>query len=148
VARKLLGVAEGTVSTFDVEPTEITDTDAVAGRIEAAVPGCARSESASSTRGRRDHGEARSVPAPGGRPGAAGRRVGIANTMLMSTTERFVEFGVMRTNGWTRRNILFLVTSECALLGLLSGGVLRDGGPARGEAHRDSAGFELDLRPG
>ena len=27
--------------------------------------------------------------------------VGIANTMLMSTSERFVEFGVMRTNGWT-----------------------------------------------
>ena len=43
--------------------------------------------------------------------------VGIANTMLMSTMERFVEFGVMRTNGWTRRNILGLVTAESALLG-------------------------------
>ena len=47
--------------------------------------------------------------------------VGIANTMLMSTTERYVEFGVMRTNGWTRRNVLVLVTAESALLGLLSG---------------------------
>ena len=28
--------------------------------------------------------------------------VGIINTMLMSTTERFVEFGVLRTNGWSR----------------------------------------------
>ena len=47
--------------------------------------------------------------------------VGIANTMLMSAMERIVEFGVMRANGWTRRNILSLVTVESALLGLLSG---------------------------
>ena len=47
--------------------------------------------------------------------------VGIANTMLMSAVERTVEFGVMRANGWTRRNILDLVTAESALLGLLSG---------------------------
>ena len=49
--------------------------------------------------------------------------VGIANTMLMSTSERFVEFGVMRTNGWTRRNVLVLVVTESGLLGLLSGAV-------------------------
>jgi putative ABC transport system permease protein len=47
--------------------------------------------------------------------------VGIANTMLMSAMERFVDFGVMRANGWTRRNILGLVTAESSLLGLLSG---------------------------
>jgi putative ABC transport system permease protein len=47
--------------------------------------------------------------------------VGIANTMLMSTMERIIEFGVMRANGWTRRNILGLVTAESALLGVLSG---------------------------
>jgi putative ABC transport system permease protein len=47
--------------------------------------------------------------------------VGIANTMLMSAMERFVEFGVMRANGWTRGNILSLVTIESALLGVLSG---------------------------
>jgi putative ABC transport system permease protein len=47
--------------------------------------------------------------------------VGIANTMLMSAMERIVEFGVMRANGWTRRNILSLVTLESALLGVLSG---------------------------
>ena len=34
--------------------------------------------------------------------------VGIINTMLMSTTERFVEFGVLRTNGWSQSNILAL----------------------------------------
>jgi putative ABC transport system permease protein len=47
--------------------------------------------------------------------------VGIANTMLMSAMERLVEFGVMRANGWTRSNILGLVTAESSLLGLLSG---------------------------
>lgn len=47
--------------------------------------------------------------------------VGIINTMLMSTTERFVEFGVLRTNGWSRGNVLSLVTLESAYLGLMSG---------------------------
>jgi putative ABC transport system permease protein len=47
--------------------------------------------------------------------------VGIVNTMLMSTTERFAEFGVLRTNGWSRRDVLGLVTAESAYLGLLAG---------------------------
>ncbi len=47
--------------------------------------------------------------------------VGIINTMLMSTTERFAEFGVLRTNGWSRANVLALVSTESAYLGLLSG---------------------------
>jgi putative ABC transport system permease protein len=47
--------------------------------------------------------------------------VGIVNTMLMSTTERFVEFGVLRTNGWSQWDVLRLVTTESAFLGLLAG---------------------------
>jgi putative ABC transport system permease protein len=47
--------------------------------------------------------------------------IGIVNTMLMSTTERFVEFGVLRTNGWSRGNVLALVTAESGGLGLLAG---------------------------
>jgi putative ABC transport system permease protein len=47
--------------------------------------------------------------------------VGIINTMLMSTTERFAEFGVLRTNGWSQVNVLALVTAESAYLGLLAG---------------------------
>lgn len=47
--------------------------------------------------------------------------VGIVNTMLMSTTERFAEFGVLRTNGWSRSNVLTLVSAESAYLGLLAG---------------------------
>lgn len=47
--------------------------------------------------------------------------VGIINTMLMSTTERFIEFGVLRTLGWSKADVLALVTLESAYLGLLSG---------------------------
>jgi putative ABC transport system permease protein len=47
--------------------------------------------------------------------------VGVANTMLTSAMERVGEFGVMRANGWTRRNILSLVTAESSLLGAVSG---------------------------
>jgi len=47
----------------------------------------------------------------------------IINTMLMSVTERRIEFGVLRANGWSRRHILGLVTYESGLLGVV-GGVL------------------------
>ena len=47
--------------------------------------------------------------------------VGILNTMLMSTTERFAEFGIMRTNGWSRSDVLRLVLAESICLGLLAG---------------------------
>ncbi|MFV0446484.1 MAG: ABC transporter permease [Planctomycetaceae bacterium] len=45
----------------------------------------------------------------------------IVNTMLMSITERQVEFGILRANGWSRRHIMQLVTGESALLGLTGG---------------------------
>jgi putative ABC transport system permease protein len=45
----------------------------------------------------------------------------IVNTMLMSVTERFIEFGILKANGWTNRNILLLITYESALLGILGG---------------------------
>ena len=57
---------------------------------------------------------------------------GIINTMLMSTSERFVEFGVMRTNGWSQANILTLITLEKCRL---SSGIARGpeiGCPAQG----------------
>jgi putative ABC transport system permease protein len=45
----------------------------------------------------------------------------IVNTMLMSVTERFIEFGILKANGWTNRNVLLLITFESALLGILGG---------------------------
>ncbi len=47
----------------------------------------------------------------------------IINTMLMSVTERFIEFGILKANGWTNMNVLLLIAFESALLGL-SGGLL------------------------
>ena len=49
--------------------------------------------------------------------------LGIVNTMLMSVTERFIEFGVLKANGWTNGDVLRLISFESALLGL-AGGVL------------------------
>lgn len=45
----------------------------------------------------------------------------IVNTMLMSVAERTTEFGVLRANGWSRRQIVRLITSESAVIGLLGG---------------------------
>jgi putative ABC transport system permease protein len=45
----------------------------------------------------------------------------ILNTMLMSVTERLTEFGVLRANGWTSRDVLKLILYESALLGIAGG---------------------------
>ena len=75
--------------------------------------------------------------------------VGIINTMLMSTTERFIEFGVLRSNGWSQGNILALVTLESAYLGLLAG-LVGLGWPAIGTPSSTGcsrAGIHLGLTP-
>ena len=45
----------------------------------------------------------------------------IVNTMLMSVAERTTEFGVLRANGWSRRQIVRLICLESAAIGLLGG---------------------------
>ena len=45
----------------------------------------------------------------------------ILNTMLMSVTERLTEFGVLRANGWSSWNVMHLVLSESAILGVCGG---------------------------
>lgn len=47
--------------------------------------------------------------------------IGILNTMLMSITERFVEFGILKANGWTNGDVVKLVMVETGCLGLISG---------------------------
>jgi putative ABC transport system permease protein len=121
-ARKLLNVDEGNVSAFYLEPDPFTDVTTLGDRITGAIPDVQiRSMSqfnlqVGNIMGKLDTFLILTVGLAllvGG--------VGIANTMLMSAMERFVEFGVMRANGWTRRNILGLVTAESALLGLVCG---------------------------
>ena len=148
VARRLLKVAEEAVSTFDVEPLQVADTDALADRIEAAAPGVKAqrisqfSLTVGAVMGKLDLFLLAAVALAllvGG--------VGIANTMLMSTYERFVEFGVMRSNGWTRRSILVLVVTESGLLGLLSGAIASAvAATVVLVANRFLAGFQLELR--
>lgn len=48
--------------------------------------------------------------------------LGIVNTMLMSVTERFIEIGILKANGWGDYDVLRLIAWESALLGI-SGGV-------------------------
>jgi putative ABC transport system permease protein len=123
-ARGLLKISPDMVSSFYVETDNPAENDRVAAAIEAAEPSV----------------EARSMGEFMANFGAMMGQldkfllmtvslalvvgvVGIINTMLMSTSERFVEFGVLRTNGWSQGNVLALVTLESAYLGLLAGAV-------------------------
>ena len=45
----------------------------------------------------------------------------IINTMLMSVTERIIEFGILKANGWSRRDVLRLITLESGLIGVGGG---------------------------
>jgi putative ABC transport system permease protein len=121
-ARRLLNVSPDTVSSFYVEGDDPSQNDQLTARIEKAVEGV----------------DGRSPNEIAANFGSLMNQldmfllatvllallvgvVGIINTMLMSTTERFAEFGVLRTNGWSRRDVLGLVTAESAYLGLLAG---------------------------
>ena len=45
----------------------------------------------------------------------------IINTMLMSVSERIIEFGILKANGWSRADVMRLITFESAILGLAGG---------------------------
>ncbi len=47
--------------------------------------------------------------------------VSIINTMLMSVTERVGEFGILRANGWSKWDLIRLITFESLLLGIAGG---------------------------
>jgi len=121
-AREFLNIDKQTVSVFYVEPEPLTDLGVLAERIRNTLDGVlVRSMSqfnieVGNIMGRLDLFLLLTVGLAllvGG--------VGIANTMLTSAMERTVDFGVMRASGWTRRDVLRLVTAESALLGLLAG---------------------------
>ncbi len=131
-ARQLLNVKKETVSCFLVEPDDPARVDAVAAAIEQAIPGV----------------DARTMS--DFRAGVGNLlgtidflllliislallvgSVGILNTMLMSTTERFTEFGILRTNGWSRGEVLQLVLAESICLGLLAGAARLSSGSRR-----------------
>jgi putative ABC transport system permease protein len=121
-ARQLLNVKNETVSCFLVEPVDRARIDAVARAIEQAIAGVdARTMSdfqagASQVLGTVDLLLLLIISLA-----LVVGSVGILNTMLMSTTERISEFGILRSNGWSRGNVLQLILAESACLGLLAG---------------------------
>jgi putative ABC transport system permease protein len=151
VARGLLNFPKDTVSSFYVETVDPSQNERISAAIEAAEPGV----------------EARSMSEFMANFGALMGQVdkfllmtvslallvgvvGIINTMLMSTSERFVEFGVLRTNGWSQGNVLALVTLESAYLGLLSGLVgclLATAGVMAVNRFAPTGGVQLTLPP-
>jgi putative ABC transport system permease protein len=121
-ARKLLSVPESLVSSYYVETTDPNTNDAVAAAIEKAVPDVdARSMQEFSANFGALMGSVDTFLMMTVSLALVVGVIGIINTMLMSTSERFIEFGVLRTNGWSQGNILTLVTLESGYLGLLSG---------------------------
>jgi putative ABC transport system permease protein len=123
-ARALLGVSPETVSSFYVEAADPGAMDRVAARIEETITDPridARSMSEFTANFGEIMGQLDTFLLMTVSLALVVGVVGIINTMLMSTTERFAEFGVLRTNGWSQANVLTLVTLESAYLGLLSG---------------------------
>ncbi len=121
-ARSLLNVRPETVSSYYVEGFDVSKNDELTARIEQTIEGI---DGRSPTEFANNFGNLMSqldmfLMATVLLALLVGV-VGIINTMLMSTTERFAEFGVLRTNGWSRRAVLGLVTAESAYLGLLAG---------------------------
>jgi putative ABC transport system permease protein len=123
-ARRILSVADDKVSSYYVEADDPTEIDKVAESIETQVTDPqldARSMTEFAANFGNLMGQLDTFLLMTVSLALIVGVVGIINTMLMSTTERFVEFGVLRTNGWSRGNVLTLVTIESAYLGLMSG---------------------------
>jgi putative ABC transport system permease protein len=125
-ARKLLGVSDDMVSSFYVEATDPAKIDLMASEIERRVTSPridARSMTEFTANFANIMGQLDTFLLMTVSLALVVGVVGIINTMLMSTTERFTEFGVLRTNGWSKLNVLTLVTVESAYLGFLAGAI-------------------------
>jgi putative ABC transport system permease protein len=121
-ARRVVGESELTVSAFYVEPEEPARLPAIGAAIEDAF---SQADARNTAEFELDVGRfmeqfERLLLMMLGFALAVGV-VGIVNSMLMSIMERYVEFGVLRTNGWKRKHVLRVVTLESACLGLLAG---------------------------
>jgi putative ABC transport system permease protein len=121
-ARRLLALKDETVSCFMVETVEPARIDAVAEAIERAIP-----EVDARTMSQFKLGLGRFLANLDALLllviglALVVAVAGIVNTMLMSTTERLAEFGVMRCNGWSKGDVLRLVVAESGCLGLFAG---------------------------
>jgi putative ABC transport system permease protein len=121
-ARSLLSVPQETVSCFMVEPKVEAKTEAVARAIERAIPGVdARTMSQFQRGAGMLLGTLKKLLLLVISLALLVGSVGILNTMLMTTSERLTEFGILRSCGWSRGDLLRLVLAESICLGLLAG---------------------------
>ncbi len=121
-ARRLLGVKDETVSAFLIEPEDPAQQQAVIAAVDRAVPEAeARTTSDMAVNITQTMNQLDVFLLMVISLAMLVGCIGIINTMLMSTMERYVEFGILRTNGWKRKNVLHLVLVESSYLGLLSG---------------------------
>lgn len=120
--RRITNVDDQTVSTFYIEGDDPAHNDELSERIERAVP-TADARGVAEIMSNFGHlmGQLDKFLLATVALALIVGVVGIVNTMLMSTTERFAEFGVLRTLGWSRTHVLTLVTAESAYLGFLAG---------------------------
>ena len=146
-ARTVLNEPKDSVSCIYVEGDNPADNGALAAAIEKAHPGFdARSMNEAQANFSSLMGQVDTFLLMTVSLALAVGIVGIINTMLMSTTERFVEFGVLRTNGWSQGNILALGHArECLSgfargLGRLSAGMDRHAGRQPVHLRGDSPG--------
>ena len=148
-ARAILGVPEGVVSSFYIEADDPARIEAVTKQIEAVDPGIdARRVSEFQAPYGMVLDQLDTLLAMAVSLAVVVGVIGIVNTMLMATTERFVEFGVLRANGWSPRDVLSLVLVEGVGLGLLAGllgGILAHrGGHRRKPVHRRGPAPDAD----
>ena len=121
-ARMLLDLKEETVSCFLVEPADLARADQVAADIERAIPGVdARTMSEFEVGVGQVLSNLHLLLLLVISLALVVGSTGIVNTMLMSTIERLRDFGVLRSNGWSRGDVLRLVFFESLCLGLLAG---------------------------
>ncbi|WP_165222762.1 ABC transporter permease [Aquisphaera insulae] len=121
-ARRITNTGDETVSCFHVEPADRSRTAEVASRIKAMIRGVDARTTADFRVGvgRMLSKLDRLLLILIGLALAVGS-IGVLNTMLMSTSERLAEFGILRANGWSRGNVLSLVLAESLCLGLVAG---------------------------
>jgi putative ABC transport system permease protein len=121
-ARALLSLDDKMVSCFLVEPVDLARTGDVAAEIERTVPGVnARTMVDFHVAVGRLLGNLDVLMLLILSLALVVGSVGILNTMLMSTSERLAEFGILRSCGWSRAELLALVLAESVLLGLFAG---------------------------
>ena len=121
-ARSLLSIPEQTVSCFMIEPKGEAKAQDVARAIEQAIPGVdARTMSQFQRGAGMLLGTLKKLLLLVISLALLVGSVGILNTMLMTTSERLAEFGILRSCGWSRGDLLGLVLAESIGLGLLAG---------------------------